>query len=490
MTAFARKVLGGLPAPNVAGAANNYSIAQDFTNDTDKAGGKVDLQISPALSLFGRYGWRSLSTNDQPPIPLPSGGGGNGNIYTRNKQLVLGTTYIASRALAARGPLRLVEHAGRQESAGARHAPTASASPDCRPIRASPAACRRRRSPATRGSAARRPTRSGSTRPCGTRRSTTRWLMGRQSIKAGYEFQHINVEVQDVNPLYGLDSYTGQFTKPVEHARRRTTCTTSPTSCSACARSTRSARSWSRTCEQDLHFTYVQDDIRVNDKLTLNAGLRYEYATPMWEANNLLTNFDPVTKTMISAKDGSISDRALVDPDRNNFGPRLGFAYTPMAKTVVRGGWGISYVHVNRIGSANLLGINGPQVVRAAVNQSPTAAGFVPTEAGYPAGLTDPSSVQPADRARSATSRVTSSSSPVQSWHVSVQREFGPHMLVDVAYVGNKATDLLLVGNLQPGGAEQRRRARFRWRRAGRFRPGATSPTTSTAASRATTPSR
>jgi hypothetical protein len=96
MTAFARQVLGGLPAPNVAGAANNYSALLDFTNDTDKAGGKLDLQLSPALSLFGRYGWRSLSTNDQPPIPLPAGGGGNGNIYTRNKQLVLGTTYIPS----------------------------------------------------------------------------------------------------------------------------------------------------------------------------------------------------------------------------------------------------------------------------------------------------------------------------------------------------------------------------------------------------------
>ena len=96
MTAFARKVLGGLPAPNVATAANNYSIAQLFTNATDKAGGKVDLQVSPTLSMFGRYGWRDLNTNDQPPVPLPSGGGGNGNIYTRNKQLVLGTTFIAS----------------------------------------------------------------------------------------------------------------------------------------------------------------------------------------------------------------------------------------------------------------------------------------------------------------------------------------------------------------------------------------------------------
>src|SRR5262249_60708067 len=40
------------------------------------------------------------------------------------------------------------------------------------------------------------------------------WLLGRQSFKAGYEFQHVNVEVMDVNPLYGLDSYTAQFTRP------------------------------------------------------------------------------------------------------------------------------------------------------------------------------------------------------------------------------------------------------------------------------------
>ena len=94
MTAFARSVLGALPDPNVAGAANNYAILQDFTNHSNKAGAKIDLHPSPSTSVFGRYGWRALETVDQAPIPLPSGGGGNGTIYARNRQLALGATYV------------------------------------------------------------------------------------------------------------------------------------------------------------------------------------------------------------------------------------------------------------------------------------------------------------------------------------------------------------------------------------------------------------
>jgi len=444
MTAFARKVLGGLPAPNVAGTANNYSIAQEFTSDTDKAGGKIDVQVSPALSLFGRYGWRDLNTNDQPPIPLPSGGGGNGNIYTRNKQLVLGTTYVPTdRSL-------LEVRFGWSNTQGGKN-PPALGSSDTFGISGLPTDAR---------IAGGLPSQSISGYSAFGRQATNpqwqyptvwnpkvnySWLMGRQSLKAGYEFQRIDVEVQDVNPLYGLDSYTGQFSRPAG------TGASNLYNLGDFMLGLRSQYALSTffvaQIRQNLHFTYVQDDIRVNDKLTLNAGLRYEYASPMWEADNALTNFDPVTKTMVTAKDGSISDRALVDPDRNNFGPRLGFAYTAAPKTVLRGGWGTSYVHINRIGSANLLAINGPQVVRAAVVQGdPMAATFRPTEQGYPLGLTDSSKFNPLAALISYIPR-DYHSSPVQSWYVSIQREFGPTMLVDVAYVGNKADDLLLVAN-------------------------------------------
>ena len=111
----------------------------------------------------------------------------------------------------------------------------------------------------------------------------------------------------------------------------------------------------------------MQDDFRVNDSLTLNLGLRYEYATPHWEKDNILSNYDPDTQAMFAATDGSLEDRSTIKPDRNNFGPRLGLAYTLTPRTVIRGGYGISYVHFHRAGGANILPINGPQVVNAVV---------------------------------------------------------------------------------------------------------------------------
>src|SRR5262249_45811529 len=206
----------------------------------------------------------------------------------------------------------------------------------------------------------------------------------RHSLKTGYEYQNVAVEVQDVNPLYGLDSYTGQFSRPAGAASNNLY------NLADFMLGLRSQYALSTlfvaNVRQDTHMVYLQDDLRANDRLTLNLGLRYEYATPLWEANNQLTNFDPATNALVKAADGPIQNRALVNPDRNNFAPRLGFAYTPADKTAIRGGWGVSYVHWNRIGSANLLAINGPQVIRAVVNQAdPTSATFLSTERGFPA---------------------------------------------------------------------------------------------------------
>ncbi|MGE3955631.1 MAG: carboxypeptidase regulatory-like domain-containing protein [Vicinamibacterales bacterium] len=446
LTAFARKVLSSLPTPTGAGTANNYTILQEFTNDTDKAGGKVDLQLAPGLSTFGRYGWRDLSTFDQPGIPLPAGGDGNGTIYARSKQLALGMTWVQSPTQllevrfgygsteAGKGPPGLGTASALEQFGltGLPSDPRIAGGLPTQVITGFTTLGRQATNPQWQYPTVWNP------------KVNYTWLAGAHSMKAGYEFQRINTQVQDVNPLYGRDAYSGQYSRPAGAAAANIY------NLADFMLGLRSSYSLSNVLvadvRQHMHFGYVQDDWRVRDGLTLNVGLRYEYASPQWEKNNILSNYDPIARTMIVARDGSMKDRSTINPDRNNVGPRLGFAWTVADRTVVRGGWGLSYVHFNRAGGGNLLPINGPQVINAVVNQSPSDAAFVPTELGYPAGLTDPSKFNP------LTANITYMpedyhSSPVQSWYISAQRELGRGFLVDAAYVGNRADDLLLFAN-------------------------------------------
>jgi hypothetical protein len=143
----------------------------------------------------------------------------------------------------------------------------------------------------------------------------------------------------------------------------------------------------------------------------------------------------------VLAKDGSLAERALLDPDRNNFGPRIGFAYSGNWGLAVRGGYGISYNHFNRAGTSNLLAVNGPQVVLGNTSQLPTDATYRVTQQGYPANFTSPSSFNPLNASVKYIPRDLPSSY-VQNWFLSVQREVARNTLVDVAYVGNRAVKL------------------------------------------------
>ena len=126
------------------------------------------------------------------------------------------------------------------------------------------------------------------------------WLAGRHSLKSGYEFQHIQTEVQDVNPLYGRDTYAGKFSKP-----DATLPNNNQYNFADFMFGLRSSYALSNiliaNLRQNMHFAYLQDDLRAQRRLTLNLGLRYEYATPWVEKDNILTNFDPETRTMVVA---------------------------------------------------------------------------------------------------------------------------------------------------------------------------------------------
>jgi len=72
---------------------------------------------------------------------------------------------------------------------------------------------------------------------------------------------------------------------------------------------------------------------------------------------------------------GGVYGKTLVNPDLNDFGPRIGFAYAATPRIAIHGGYGISYVHYTRAGSGDILAINAPQAQFAGVVQpTPTAA--------------------------------------------------------------------------------------------------------------------
>jgi len=389
-----------------------------------------------------------VDIEDQTPIPLPSGGSGNGQTYVTNKQLATGVTYTPS-------PTSLVEMRFGWSRTQAGKNPLALGSTsalDAYGITGLPT------DPRVAGGL---PTQliTGFS-DLGRQATNPQWqyptvynpklnytrIVDRHSIRSGYEFQHIQTEVQDVNPLYGRDQYAGQFTRPAGVAANNVF------NLADFMFGLRSTYALSNilvaNLRQNMHFLYLQDDWRATERLTLNLGVRYEYATPWVEKDNILSNFDPATRQMVLARDGSLEDRATVNPDRNNIGPRLGLAYTLTNRTVLRGGYGVSYVHFHRAGGANVLPINGPQVINAVVVQSNALdPAFRRTEQGYDAGLTDPSRFNPL-AANITYMPKDYHSSQVQSWFASVQREFGPRMIVDVAYVGNRADDLLLFANL------------------------------------------
>src|SRR5215472_6179246 len=97
---------------------------------------------------------------------------------------------------------------------------------------------------------------------------------------------------------------------------------------------------------------YVQDDWRLSDRLTINAGLRYEVEFPRYVVGNKMNSFDPTTINPVSGTPGVVTfagvngtpERAFAT-DWNNIGPRLGLAYRIPGNrdTVIRGGAGVFY---------------------------------------------------------------------------------------------------------------------------------------------------
>lgn len=188
----------------------------------------------------------------------------------------------------------------------------------------------------------------------------------------------------------------------------------------------------------DLFF---QDDWRVRGNLTLNFGLRYEYVSPYTELNNQIVNLDanpqftavaPVLPGQVGPYSG-VFPLSLMHPDRNNFAPRIGIAWKPFAKTVVRAGYGINYNTGQYSSVVQQLAFQPPFSFTQTNVESATLP--LTLENGFPPA--PPSTVT-----NNYGVDINYALGYVQIWNLDIQRELTPTLMLNLDYTGTKGTHL------------------------------------------------
>lgn len=193
---------------------------------------------------------------------------------------------------------------------------------------------------------------------------------------------------------------------------------------------------------------YAQDEWKMRGNLTLNLGVRYEYVSPFIEINNRLANLDlspgvlnpalgvPAVTVITPGQIGLYSGplpASLMRPDRNNFAPRVGFAWKPLPKTVVRGGYGINYNTGAYSTIVQQLGFQPP--FSTASTNIQTVPGELTLQDGFPppsaSSITNNFAVNPNYRL-----------GYVQIRNIDVQQQVSPTIVLNLDYTGTKGTDL------------------------------------------------
>jgi outer membrane receptor protein involved in Fe transport len=217
---------------------------------------------------------------------------------------------------------------------------------------------------------------------------------------------------------------------------------------------------------------FVQDDFKVNERLTLNLGLRYDFYGLPADSQNRLVNFVPEQYRLgappngvVQAEGGQLAGvptvtKTLAETDKNNFSPRVGFAYRldKAGNLVLRGGYGIYYDRIStRFANTQLFNFPYLALGVGLVNSAPLpifrplSNPFVPLPqpTAFPTAATIPSPLSALSPVGVPVSGIfvdPELKTPyVQQYNLGVQWQFVKNTVLEVGYVGNKGTNLFQV---------------------------------------------
>lgn len=285
--------------------------------------------------------------------------------------------------------------------------------------------------------------------------------LGRQILKFGADIRLRRIDFFNVNAAGGTYNFNRVFTRGPNFTTNNATVGNGVASLLLGAPAGGSAPINSAASLRNFYFAgYVQDDIKITPKLTVNLGFRYDVETPYTERYNRLVTFDfnapnPARNAQFPNLTGALEFAAEDNPtvyrtDYNNFAPRLGFAYSIFEKTVIRAGFGISYspleTSTNAVGLIPQSGFSASTPLLTTTNGGQTILPAFNFGNPFPNGLNQPTNTSLGDRTflgQDLTIWDPNAETPYyMQWNVNLQRELPFNILFDIAYAGSRGVHL------------------------------------------------
>jgi hypothetical protein len=277
------------------------------------------------------------------------------------------------------------------------------------------------------------------------------WVHAKHTWRWGGDFRRVQLNTEASNNARGSFTFTGVNTAEIVDGQAQTKTTGYDFADFLLGYPQTTSVQFG---QDNYHFhgnywdLYLQDEWKMRGNLTLNLGVRYEYVSPFTEANNRIANLDlspavlnpalgtPTVAVVLAGQTGPYSGAlpaSLVRPSRNNLAPRIGVAWKPFSKTVVRAGYGINYNTGAYQGIVQQLAFQPP--FSTAETNIQTSAGNLTLANGFPAasgsGITNNYAVNPNYRL-----------GYVQIRNLDIQQQIRPTLILNIDYTGTKGTDL------------------------------------------------
>lgn len=452
----AKALMALMPNPNNVTSSdgkfdgsNNYVYVYQAPAKNNSFDTRIDQKLSAKNSLFGRYSFLQQHRQDPPWTGnFAIGNGGFATDYNiRNQSLALGLTTLPSSTLVNQIRFGWTRDSAHSNPIGVALGQSAASSIGLSGVPSSPY---------TGGLPPFNI--SGGFRRIGVDlyrpqfQAAQVWqaldnvtlLKGTHSVMAGYEYRRYTLNFFDLAAPQGYMAFTGLFSN-----------TNGFGMADFLLGNVAQTIYDSQLVVHDFIYGssfYAQDTWRVSRKFTVNYGTRYELFSPWLNHDNKLANFSTANGGSIyTATSGNWLQRSTLNPDKNNWAPRVGFSYEALPLVVVRGGYGVFYQFVNRIGSESQLGQNQPYLTYVLDSRTTTASNPVfELRNGFP-GATYANSVAPLSIQKSNWQDQNQRASYIQQFSFGPQVQLTQSTVAELDYVGNIGRKMNRLRNANQG---------------------------------------